>query len=358
MAKSKDKTTLFYHPVFLKHDTGPGHPERPARISNSWQLLEKQGVLEKVNVLKPQPPSRKDILRVHSRDLWERIKAVCEQGGGYLDVDTAVSEDSFEAAVLAAGAVIGAVDKVLGEGGNAFCLVRPPGHHATKTQAMGFCLFNNVAVGAAYGISEHRLSRVAIIDFDAHHGNGLQEIFYSTSQVLYISLHQEFLYPGTGHLEEVGEGEGRGYTVNIPLPPGSGDSCYEAVVDEIVALLLDRYRPELILVAAGYDGHRDDPLTNLSLTVAGYFKLVKKLKELANDICQGRLILSLEGGYSLEALARAILVTVGELTGAGYSEQIDSAELDEQRENKVNIEAVLTGPREQLRQSWLIETPR
>jgi acetoin utilization deacetylase AcuC-like enzyme len=225
-------------------------------------------------------------------------------------MDTYVGPHSYAAALRAAGGLLQAVQAVLqGEANNAFALVRPPGHHAVASRAMGFCLFNNVAIATRYALREFGLERVLIVDFDLHHGNGTQDAFYEEPTVLYFSTHQYPYYPGTGHYQETGRGAGQGYTVNVPLPAGVGDTGYERVFAEILVPVARRYKPQLILASAGYDAHWADPLGGMLLSVSGYVSMARTLVALAEELCQGRLVLTLEGGYSLEALAASIAAT-------------------------------------------------
>jgi acetoin utilization deacetylase AcuC-like enzyme len=234
----------------------------------------------------------------------------------WLDPDTYVGPRSFAAAVRAAGAVLTALDSVMqGESENAFALVRPPGHHAVAARAMGFCLFNNVAIAARYASSRYQLRRVLIVDFDLHHGNGTQDAFYEESSVLYFSTHQYPYYPGTGHYQETGRGAGEGFTVNVPLPAGVGDEGYDRVFNEVLVPVARRYRPQLILASAGFDAHWADPLGMMLLSVSGYAAMTRTLLMLADELCAGRLVFTLEGGYNLNALAAGVGATFAGLLG-------------------------------------------
>lgn len=300
---------LFYHPTFLLHLTGMTHPERPERLIVIRNLLEKEALLSQIEEREPRAAREEELERVHTREHLVRVRELAKGEGGFLDGDTVASFFSYEAALFAAGAVISAVDEVLDKTNDTFCLVRPPGHHATSDRAMGFCLFNNIAVGAAYALAERGVSRILIVDWDAHHGNGVQEIFYSDPRVLYISLHQSPLYPGTGAISEVGSGEGEGYNVNIPFPPATGERSYLQAFEEIVLPAAKSYSPELILIASGYDGHFSDPLASLVLRAQTYTRLLSALKqELGLPF-----VVSLEGGYDLHALAFSAVATIAEL---------------------------------------------
>jgi acetoin utilization deacetylase AcuC-like enzyme len=302
-------TGLYYSPQFLRHEA-PGHPEAPARLTAIWGLLQRHGLLLDLAVSQPAPADLAVIEGVHSAPYIRAVRAMAAAGGGWMDGDTFVSPASFDAAVLAAGAAVDATAAVLvGRQRNAFVLVRPPGHHAVRDQAMGFCLFNNVAVAAQWAIQAGGAQRVLIVDFDVHHGNGTQEIFYERADVCFFSIHQFPLYPGTGRLAETGSGAGAGTTANIPLPPGCGNTEYWRAFDEILTPLAQRWQPDVILVSAGYDAHWRDPLANMRLTVEGYVGLMERLCALAADLCDGRLVVVLEGGYNLDAIAAAAVAS-------------------------------------------------
>ncbi|MBU1852951.1 MAG: histone deacetylase [Candidatus Omnitrophica bacterium] len=301
-------TALIYHPIYLKHDTGPHHPERASRLQAILRKLQKTGLIDRLKVIEPPKASIEDITLVHSRDYVLSIKDICKDNDhANLDSDTVISRDSFQAALFAAGAVIKGIDAVFnGEINNAFCMVRPPGHHARPSQAMGFCIFNNIAIGARYIQKKYDKNRILIIDWDVHHGNGTEEIFYQDPSVLYISVHQYPHYPGTGPKESIGEGKGRGFNLNIPMQAGSGDDEYINVFNEIIIPKISSFKPEFILISAGFDGHKDDPLSSLNLTEQGYFQMTKLIRDLAKLYCEDRVISVLEGGYNLFSLANSV----------------------------------------------------
>ncbi|MFQ6000844.1 MAG: histone deacetylase [Anaerolineae bacterium] len=306
-------TGYVFHPLYLEHNI-PGHPERKERLQRIMQSLESSGTLARLTSIEATPLDLEILSTMHDPDYIQRVEMVAESGGGMLDPDTYVNAHSYEAALMAAGGLINAVEAVLtGQVDNAFALVRPPGHHALRDRGMGFCLFNNVALAAQYAIEKHRLSRILIADFDVHHGNGTQDAFYERNDVLYFSTHQYPHYPGTGHWKERGQGRGEGYTVNVPLPSGVGDEGYAQVFEEILLPLARRYNPELILVSAGYDAHWADPLAGMRLSTAGFHRLTTALVSLAEELCQGRLVLTLEGGYDLGALSHSVLATFAAL---------------------------------------------
>lgn len=303
-----------YDPVYLEHDTGD-HPENAERLRAVMARLEESGLKDRLVHIKPRAATLEEIGLVHSGEYIASIQAISKRGGGWLDGDTVTSSGSYKAAAYAVGGVIKAVDTVMTEGGSVYALVRPPGHHATTNQAMGFCLFNNVAITTRYALKKYNLSRIAIIDFDVHHGNGTQGIFYGDPQVLYISPHEYPLYPGTGDAEETGSGEGKGTTVNIPMPPGCGDIEYLRVFNEVVAPAVRKFKPELILVSAGYDPHWSDSLALMDVTVTGFARMAEIIKKVADEVCPGRLVFALEGGYPLKVLAASVKATFDVLLG-------------------------------------------
>ncbi len=301
------KTAYVYHPIYLEHNQ-PSHPENARRLRRILQTLEEEGVLEKLDLLEPHPATEEDLLSVHTPRHIESVRKVAERGGGHMDADTYVSPRSFEAARMAAGGLMDAVEKVVaGRIRNAFALVRPPGHHATANRAMGFCLFNNVAIATRTALATEGVNRVLIVDFDVHHGNGTQDIFDDDPDVFYVSTHQYPYYPGTGGRTETGRGAGEGTVLNVPLPAGVGDDGYGRIIQELIQPLAERFDPDLILVSAGYDGHWDDPLAHMRLSVSGYAALQRALIDMAEALCDGRVVFTLEGGYHLDALSYGVL---------------------------------------------------
>lgn len=296
------------------HDAGAGHPERPARLEAIDAELACEPI-DGVSFAKPQPAGRADVERVHDRRYVDFIDSLRGRSAR-LDADTAVSPHSVEAAYLAAGAAIDAVNAVMREEADAtFALPRPPGHHAERDRAMGFCLFNNIAMAAAHAIAAFDLERVLIVDWDVHHGNGTQHIFESRRDVLFVSSHQWPLWPGTGSMEEHGSCEGEGFTINLPLPSGFDDAGYVALFERIVLPIAEQYQPQLVLVSAGFDAHQDDPLAQMAMTEIGFAQLCVMMRDLAHRTCEGRLALILEGGYDLGALARSVRACVEVLAG-------------------------------------------
>src|SRR6266851_6748215 len=296
-------TALIYDPIFLEHITPRNHPEQPERVQAAMQVLEALNWLERdgLVVMPPRAASVDELAAVHDRAYIQRVKAAAEevaleeQHSGrhtrFFATDTYVSAQSYAAAIKAAGAPLTAIDAIMNDQiDNAYCLVRPPGHHALPDEAMGFCLFNNVAVAAQYALDHYGLERVMIIDYDVHHGNGIQDIFYTDPRVLYVSLHQAPFYPGTGLSDERGEGAGLGTTINIPLPATTGYETYEPIFRQVLAPAADRFDPQLMLVSAGFDAHWKDPLGGMYLSTAGFAKLTGIIIELAQTLCNGRLV--------------------------------------------------------------------
>lgn len=299
---------------FLLHETGPFHPERPSRLTAVARGLEIAGLGDVLVPFSPRPATTDEIELVHAPSLVSSLARLAELGGGDVDADTVVGPESFEAARLAAGAGLDAAERLEAGGGDfAFLALRPPGHHARPGEAMGFCLLNNVAITAASLAG--RGQRVAIVDYDAHHGNGTQEVFYGRGDVLYVSVHQHPLYPGTGRSGERGSGSGVGATLNIPLPAGAAGDTYRAAFDELVVPAVGRFSPDWLLVSAGFDAHRADPLTDLGLTAGDFADLSARLVGL---VPPGRTLVFLEGGYDLSALAASAGAAVGAFAGADF----------------------------------------
>lgn len=301
---------IVYDPIYLEHDTGE-HVERAERLRAIIELLKQESLMEKLILLPPRPATVEELKLVHAPEHINQVESMAKLGGGWLDMDTVMSSRSYEVALYAAGGLLTAVDEVLKrEVDSAFALVRPPGHHATYWQAMGFCLFNNIAIAAKYALTRYNLNRILIADFDVHHGNGTQDAFYTSPHVLYFSTHQFPHYPGTGNLNEIGDKEGTGNIINVPLPPGCGDEEYAQVFMDILLPAATKFEPELILVSAGYDGHWKDTLASMQLSTTGFARLTRILKRLASELCQGKIVFTLEGGYHLQALATSVRATL------------------------------------------------
>lgn len=293
--------------VFLEHDPGFGHPESPNRLKAIYERIAQDDLKGCYVEKRPRMATKEELSWNHSIGYIERIERTKGISHYQLDPDTSTSERSWEAACFAVGGVFEALDEIFDEKGKAaLALVRPPGHHAEKDHAMGFCLFNNVALGAHYAIKKKGCKKVLIVDWDLHHGNGTQHSFYNSSDVLYFSTHQFPYYPGTGSIKEVGEGAGEGFTVNCPLSPGVGDEGYASIFNHLLTPIALEYRPDVILVSAGFDIYVDDPLGGMNVTGVGFGYLAQKLVELSKECCDGRILFALEGGYSLKGLKEGV----------------------------------------------------
>jgi acetoin utilization deacetylase AcuC-like enzyme/formylglycine-generating enzyme required for sulfatase activity/Tol biopolymer transport system component len=304
-------TAFLYDPLFLEHKVGESHPERPQRLEAILARLKEKGLTDKLLALKAAPAEEKRLTAVHSREYVERVKKACSECGdgiSFIDTpDVPVSARSYDAAVLAAGGVLAAVDAVAGgKARNAFCAVRPPGHHALKEKAMGFCLFGNVAIAARYIQQKHKLAKVLIVDWDVHHGNGTQAASYDDPTILHFDVHRSPFYPGSGRADETGAGKGAGFKINVPLPAGSSDKDYREAFENKLKPAALAFRPDFVLVSAGFDAHENDPLGGMKLTAEGYAELTRIVKGIAETCCRGRLVSVLEGGYDLDGLADSV----------------------------------------------------
>ncbi len=324
-------SALITHPRFVEHEL-PGHPESPERMRAVWHRLEATGIADRMLRMTPTPASDEAILRAHTPgylELLQRVSRDHPQQIVMLDQDTWLAPGSLEVARLSAGACLQAVDAVLtGEADNALVVARPPGHHACPDVAMGFCLFGNIAMAALHACAVHDLERVLIVDVDVHHGNGSQDILYRDGRVGFFSIHQSPLYPGTGAAVETGAGPGKGATVNIPLRAGHGDASYRALFASLLWPLTRRWRPQLVLVSLGFDAHHADPLANMRLTLAGYDWMGRELLALAQDLCDGRVVFVLEGGYQVEVLSHGVQNVAQRLLGDDqFSDPFDNSNL-------------------------------
>ena len=302
------KTGFVYHPAYLDHDMGMGHPESPDRLRAIVSQLERSRVMDRLVRIDSSPAADDWITQIHAPSYVKKLNAVRPTSGSVsLDADTALSPGSLPAAYLAAGGALAAADAMMdGRVTNAFCAVRPPGHHAERDRAMGFCLFNNVAIAARYFQKRHGLTRVLIVDWDVHHGNGTQHVFYDDPTVLFFSTHQYPHYPGTGRSNERGEGKAEGMTLNVPMSSGQGDEEYLAVFQRTLVPAADAFKPDAVIISAGFDAHRDDPLAGMGLTEEGYAALTGIVAGIARRHANGRILSCLEGGYNLQALAGSV----------------------------------------------------
>jgi acetoin utilization deacetylase AcuC-like enzyme len=327
------RTGIVYTSKYLNHNPGPTHPESPKRLKVMMEALNSSRIIdgEKCKLFEPEPARVEDVELIHHPDYIRLVDRVCSSGGGLLDLgDTEVSPESFEVALYAVGGGLKAVDLVLAKKvENAFAFVRPPGHHAGPYTASGFCIFNNIAITAMYLLRKIKLDRILILDVDAHHGNGTQEVFYDTDQVLFISLHQDPRgFPGTGFTDEIGEKDGLGYKVNFPFPFRTCDEIYERAFEQVITPIVDQYKPQFILVSAGFDGHFSDTVAELSLTVDGYVKTFLTILNYASRLCEGRLTALLEGGYNLDVIGKIAIGVIAGMAGIPASFQAESPKID------------------------------
>jgi len=302
------KTAYIYDPLFLNHDTGSRHPERSQRVSAAHALLSSQDWFSTLHQLETRPAEEQWISTIHDTGYIERVKAACETGERRIDSpDVTISKASYDVALNGAGSILQLADQLMaGNVDNGFAMVRPPGHHAEQAEAMGFCLFNNVAIAARYLQQKYELEKILILDWDVHHGNGTQHTFEQDPTVFYISLHQFPHYPGTGALSEIGIGKGQGATLNCPMTPGLGDDAYREAFEEKILPLAKAFNPDAILLSAGFDAHLSDPLGSINLQASSYAWMTRAVMDLADKCCNGRILSILEGGYDLNALSESV----------------------------------------------------
>jgi acetoin utilization deacetylase AcuC-like enzyme len=353
-----NKTAVIFSPKYYQHNPGVDHPECAQRLRAIVNEL-KHGKIsnsKKWQFVNPEKASLENVELVHGEEYIRLVEAVCRSGGGLLDLgDTEVSPQSFEVAFYAVGGTLKAVDLVMaGKYQNAFALVRPPGHHASKYRACGFCIFNNVAIAAKHLLQKFNLKKILILDIDAHHGNGTQETFYDTDKVLFISLHEDPRdFPGTGFIDEIGEGEGLGYNVNIPLPYGTDDQIYLRAIGEIVKPIILQYAPQFVLLSAGFDGHYTDPVANLSLTQKCYEQVFETALKIASEKCRGKLVAVLEGGYNLNVIGTMTATAIARMSETQYGTR------EKNKTSKPNIakqgEKVLREVKKVQRTFWSID---
>jgi acetoin utilization deacetylase AcuC-like enzyme len=310
------KSGIVRHPIYLEHKTGVLHPESPQRLQAVYAMLDSRAFGDAVVPIEPRYATLDEILWVHDSRYVDRVLDSAEKARVRFDPDTVTSPKTYQAALMAAGGVMEAIKQVVtNEVLNAFALVRPPGHHALRDQAMGFCIFNNEAIGAHYAMRVHNVRRVLIVDWDVHHGNGIQSIFYDDPSVLYFSSHRDPFFPWSGALDEVGTGEGEGYTINVPLATGSSNEDYGNIFRHLLIPLAEQFGPELVIVSAGFDTHYEDPVGLMRVTPEGFARMTALLMEMAASLCEGRVVLALEGGYSLQGLRDSVEMVLWELSG-------------------------------------------
>jgi acetoin utilization deacetylase AcuC-like enzyme len=330
------KTGIVRHQLYLEHRTGIMHPESPQRLQSIYYMLDHKDFGEALVHIEPRFASLEEILEVHDPHYVDRILDSADRAQVRYDPDTVTSPQSYKAAWLAAGGVMEAVKAVLTKQvRNAFALVRPPGHHALKDRAMGFCIFNNEAIGVRYALNSYGLKRVLIVDWDVHHGNGIQTSFYDDPHVLYFSVHRGAFFPWTGEVREAGAGKGKGYTVNVPLGIGCSNACYGNVFRHLLWPIARSYRPELILVSAGFDTHHNDPLGSMNVTPEGFARMTSLLMEMAAEFCEERLVLVLEGGYNPQALRDSVEMVLWELLGSSMINKEEMRQVEDAQYNEI-----------------------
>jgi len=326
------KTAIFRNNIFIEHDPGFDHLDSPDRLKTLFSVLDSVSVLQKFIEPVFFNVSRETLCLNHSFSLVDKVAATAEKMFSVLDSDTFTSQKSYEAACLAAGAVITGVDLLFEKKiDNGFALVRPAGHHAEKDKSTGFCIFNNIALAAHHALQKHGVEKILIVDWDVHHGNGTQNAFYDSEKVLFVSIHQSPLYPGSGNFSEIGTGNGEGYSINIPLPGGQGDAEYANIFNTIICPVVQQYKPELILISAGFDAYDGDDISSMRLTAKGFAYMTRVLVRLAEDFCGGKCLVALEGGYNQDGLREGVFAVLSELVG----EKLDtswSTYLDEETE--------------------------
>jgi acetoin utilization deacetylase AcuC-like enzyme len=309
------QTGYVFDPIFLKHDL-ESHPETAKRLKAITGKLEISELFSSLIKISSRPASLNEILVCHSSEYINKVKEFCSKGGGFLDPDTYANKFSFDAASIAVGSVLNLTEAVVNNKiKNGFALLRPPGHHALSESAMGFCIFGSVAIAAKTALKFPGIKKAAIVDIDVHHGNGTQALVENDPDILFISTHQFPFYPGTGAINETGSGKAKGIVINIPLNAGTSDKSFEIIYSEIIIPSLKRFKPDIIFVSAGYDSHWDDPLANMGLSLTGYSWISKSLVEIANELCSGKIIFALEGGYNLNVLETGVLNSIKALLG-------------------------------------------
>jgi acetoin utilization deacetylase AcuC-like enzyme len=347
-----NRTGIVKDSRYLEHVMDPGHPESPERLVAIYRMLEETGMKDRFEAVKPRAATREELERIHSPAYIDLVASTAGKPYYRLDMDTSTGAKSYEAALWAAGGLLELIKAVMEEKlNNGFALVRPPGHHAERERAMGFCLFNNVAIGAQYAIQNFSLRKVLIVDWDVHHGNGTQNSFYQDSRVLYFSTHRYgFFYPGTGAVTELGEGHGEGFTVNVPLSTRASDEDYGNIFEKILKPMALEYKPQLILVSAGFDIYYDDPLGGMEVSENGFSRMTQILMEIADSTAQGKMVITLEGGYDVAGQSRSVKAVLKELA---QDSPLDKGELiEKEKANYHRIERLVLQLKEIQGRYW------
>ncbi len=332
------KTGIVKDSRYLRHSAGFAHPESPERLAAIYEMLDNPGMSWKFKDIEPREATHEELATIHSPSYIDYIAGTAGEDCVMLDSDTVTSPETYQTAKLAAGGFCNAINDVItGDLDNAFAFVRPPGHHAEYDAAAGFCIFNNVAVGAMHAILKHKMQRILIVDWDLHHGNGTQHLFYNDPRVLYFSTHQYPYYPGTGGIDEIGQGEGKGYTVNVPLSGGAGDDEYIKIFRRILTPVALEFQPELVLVSAGFDIYCHDPLGSMRVTPQGFAALTRVLMNIADSCCQGRSVAVLEGGYNVEGLTKSAKAVLEEMLDEIHCSEEQLADAERNADDEINI---------------------
>ncbi|HEU18183.1 MAG TPA: histone deacetylase [Deltaproteobacteria bacterium] len=347
------KTGIVRDERYLRHETGRFHPESPQRLEAIYEMLDSSDMKGKFVNIKPRYADEDEISAVHSQSYIERVASTSGKKQTFLDPDTETSPESFGIAKLAVGGLLNAIDGVIeGDVNNAFALIRPPGHHAERGRAAGFCIFNNVAVGALHAIRNHRMKKILVVDWDLHHGNGTQNTFYEDPKVLYFSTHQFPFYPGSGSVNEIGRGSGLGYTINVPLRRGPGDAEYLRIFRKILEPVALDYKPDLVLLSAGFDIYYNDPLGGMQVTPAGFRNLVRVLLNIADACSKGRFVVTLEGGYNIQGLRDSVKAVLLEMKGESY--QTDETLNDVESQADSGIDTIIQTVIKQIEPTWRV----
>jgi len=341
---------------YLDHGSEYTQPETPARLESIYAMLEQPDMEGHFIEIEPRHADRGELALVHDPDHISLVAGTAGKAHTYLDADTETTPESFETARLAVGGLFNAIDQVMtGQVDNAFALIRPPGHHARRRDSAGFCLFNNIALGAMHALNRHHLNRILIVDWDLHHGDGTAQTFYNDNRVLYFSTHQYPAYPGTGAVEEIGRGDGIGYTINVPLRPGAGNAQYVKIYRRLLEPVALAFKPELVLVSAGFDIYAQDPLGGMKVTSRGFAYLTRILMNIADACCQGRLVLTLEGGYHIDGQTASVKAVLKELRDETQVSQEELFRIENEAEERFNpVEPLINRVINQIEPLWRV----